>query len=237
MGFALEFAGHLFDLLMPWGWRARRRVRKALRDGRPLTGRIDAIKAQSPGEGEREGRFYVGYVAQDGGREVRGAVRQSPWPHPERCRLGAEVQLREHRGRLVLDWAATLRAQGIAIGDADVAPAQRALRRPLEPGIDDARLDRRRLRRGTPVTAELVTAERRLTKQGGRTDEWDLRLAPVDGGAALEIRKAFVPEYARHLLEPGTRLPVAAQGRRLAVDWPRAAIQDAAAGHPAPAVL
>lgn len=217
-----DIVAELLWFLWPWGSGGSRRARKVLREGRALPATLDALRITR--DSDRDERHYVGFTVEGGGAPLRAAVRQSLWPHPEQVLLGSRIVVRERRGRYVVDWATTLRERGLPVADGDVCEADALRRRPIAPGVHDERLDRRRLRKGRRVEADLLEVEQCLTRHGARTPDFHLSLRPVDADlATLHLNRAFVPEYARHLLAPGTRLPVAVQGpSRVAVDWPAA---------------
>ena len=196
----------LLDLLLlivgiPFTGRRRKRV---LKHGKPVRARIDAIRVTTT----EDGPVYAWGVVLPDGR--RAGVEQGLRPELERARLGADVVVLEHEGFVVIDWPATL-----GRADATRDDTARPLRRPPAPGVSDQRLPRRRLARGERAHAAVTEA---LHLSGSA---YRLRLRAQDRTFALDGER--VPAYARHLLTPGTTLPVTLEDKRLTVDWATAA--------------
>lgn len=196
-----------------------RGISRLLAQGELLPARIDAIHAAS-------GTCRWGLlVRRPDGSEFRAGVRQRPPGPAAGARLGAAVLVRHRAGRVLIDWPATLAAAGTP--DPGAISVGRPLRRPPEPGIEDARISRRRLAHGRLTQAIVVTA----AQAHERPFCWRLRLRL--GARELVLESTAVPPYAVHLMAPGTDLPVAIDRKhadRVEIDWASAAESDAARG-------
>jgi hypothetical protein len=161
---------------------------------------------------------------------LRASVRQQPLPDQWRAPLGAHVLARHLDGKVAIDWPATLTEAGVE-HDASLL-AGKTLKTPLEPGVDDDRINRKRLRDGVRVEAEIVAREE-VTVMGMTTQNRWLELRLSDGGAprSVVLAREHVPPYAESLAQVGARVPVAvdpARPDRVTIDWPSAAEQHAA---------
>jgi hypothetical protein len=212
----------IFDF---FGGRTDRKLKKVLTRGEVLPARIDGIKVTS-NEGTETHTWGL-QVHGDGGT-FRAGVRQRLTPHPEHSRLGLEVLVRHYQGRVVVDWPATLEQVGIPAGQASILATPR--RRVPLPGIEDQRINRRRLSHGRRTTATLAGFEP-VELMGMPTRNWNL-LLHVEGREVL-LKREDVPEYAVYLLNGGATLPVAVDPKkpdRVTVDWVAAAEADAPPG-------
>lgn len=128
----------LLEMLIPAG--PRRRVRRLLEHGEPLTGRIDAIRVISRSD---DPDFWE-YGVECGGR--RYGIRQ--WLEPMRglARPGAEVVLRRLDENVIIDWPATLERLGTTEPGYRSVGAWKMLGDPPPPGLSgvtEAQLARR----------------------------------------------------------------------------------------------
>jgi hypothetical protein len=111
-------------------------------------------------------------------------------------------------------------------------------------GIEDYRFERdKEHRKGTEAVVTILGAERCIVL-GIATANFDVgvRVAPADGTPPYEttIKRAVIPFYALHLVEPGTEVPgVVRNGKpdKVRIDWGAAAVASPGVGAPpAPAV-
>lgn len=184
--------------------RTDRRLRELLEHGERAPATIDGIRVRLNDDTE-DWRWGLTVHAPAG--EFRAGVKQRLLMP---VRLGQRVEVLHLDERAVID-----------DGEPSVGTPLKA---PIEPGIDDGLAPRKRLERWTRTPARLVAAEQ-VTLFGAATENHDLQLELADGRALLAKRKR-VPLYARHLLEPGTTLPVVVDpGKpdRAEVDWAAAA--------------
>ena len=195
--------------------RTDRRLKRLIERGERGTARIDGVAITQDGTGETH--FYR-LLAPDG--QVLG-VRQMLRPKNALARLGAEVLIRHRDGKAIIDWPATLERAGMPDANASLIGTPR--RKPPERGIRDYNVNRKRIEKGTRAEAELLGFEPVLAL-GMPTENYDLRLR-IDGREAL-AKRALVPPYGLYLLQPGTRLPVAVDPKRVTVDWIAAAERD-----------
>lgn len=213
-----------FDVFTPGG--RDRGLARLVADGEARPATVDGYRVRSGGDSTDE--HWISLTVHGDAGPFRATVRQQLLPHPERAPLGTPVTALHHRDRVAVDWGATLRAQGVDPGDRATVLAGRTLRRPLPPGIDDARIDRRRLERGTAAEAAVVAVEP-VEVFGMPTENVDLHLQLE--GRAVTVRRAVLPHYAVALTVPGAILPVAVDRKdptRVTVDWAAAAERAAA---------
>jgi hypothetical protein len=203
----------VFDNLFDFS-RSDRKLQRLIDQGETTTAQIDGVAIRHDGDATKH---VYRLLTPDG--QILG-VRQMLRPRSAVARLGAEVVIRRLDERAVIDWPATLERAGTPdrnatiIGDAGVKPPER--------GIRDDLVNRKRIDKGTPAEAELRRAEPRLAL-GMPTEDFDLHVR-IDGRDT--VVKAHVPAYALYLLEPGTKLPVAVDPKRVTVDWVAAAERD-----------
>ena len=226
MGILDDVFGDLFLGIGP-KTRGQRRLARLIRDGERLPGRIDAFKFVYRSDSADD--HYVGVTVRGAQGEFRAGVRQQLSPHPEYGTLGTEVLVIHLDGQVAVDWPETLRRMGVATPGDPAVLAGKTLKEPLPPGIDDGRLDTKRLERGHRTTAELLQFVPH-EPMGMPTQNWHLDLDLAEGGH-VHVKRAFVPPYAQYLLVTGAVLPVAVDAKKpdkVYVDWPQAA--EAAAG-------
>lgn len=224
MSFLDSIFGGVWDNLFVGG-RSDRRLARLVEEGEVAPATIYAIRILPKGDSADE--YYYGLDVAASDAPFRASVRQQLAPEPERARLGSEVLVRHLDVRVAIDWPGTLERAGVPTKGAAIL-AIKTLREPLPPGIDDRRLDHKRLERGRRTTAELVAAERAFAL-GMPLQNWDLDLLVDEENASprqVSLSRKLVPPYAVHLLEAGTRLPVAVDLKRpdrVTVDWAAAA--------------
>lgn len=183
---------------------------------------IYAIRVVCKDDGDQ---FYYGLDLTTRSGLLRASVRQQLLQEPWRAPLGARVLARHLDGRVAIDWPATLAEHGVRANSGLLAG--RTLRRPLEPGVEDGNVDRKRLRTGTRVEAE-VLADEPVIAFGMPTENrrLELRLHEATGPRNVTLKREHVPPYAAMLVVVGARLPVAVDPKRpdrVTVDWPAAA--------------
>lgn len=207
-----DLFGTILDgLFHPFGGGGRRQRRLAEK-GERLSGVIDGIAVKGGGDE----KHFLSVRVQGPAGEFRKTVRQQVHERGEFSRLGAQVPVLHRKGQILVDFPGGAVAAG------------RTRRKPLEPGIRDDRLDNKRLRTGTRVTAQLLDLED-VEIMGMATQNKHLLLA-LPGGSTVRVKRAFVPVYASHLAVPGAHLPVALDAKKpekVSVDWPAAAEADA----------
>ena len=128
-------------------------------------------------------------------------------------------------GAVAIDWPATLDEAGVSHQASFIAIG--TLKTPLPPGIDDERIDRRRLRDGIRTDAEILSSEP-VEVMGMPTENRRVQLrVQGDGGPrTVLLKREFVPAYAQALAVAGVRVPVAVDPKRpdrVTIDWPSAA--------------
>ena len=227
MGVLGDLVGHLVSGDGRSGKQARALARLAS-DGERLPATIDALKIVD--RSDSTAHYFVGVRVRGAHGEFRAAVEQVLQPHPELARLGTAVTVLHLDGAIAIDWPEALRRMGAAEpGDGGEILSAKTLKKSLPPGIDDNRLDTKRLASGVRTTGELVSAER-FELMGLATENWNLGLRLADG-RDVQVKRSFVPPYARHLVVVGATLPVAVDAKKpekVSVDWAGAA--EAAAG-------
>ncbi len=205
-----------------------KKLARLLAEGEHATGTLDGIRISSGGDTTEHHDLTVAVTGPHG--PWRASVRQRLLPHGDVVRLGMAVAVVHLDGRIVIDWPATLRTLGHdGPADAPCAPTK-WFKEPLPAGIADSRIDRKRLERGRSTEAALLAADP-MVVMGMSTQNFHLELAVLDeDDRAVTLKRALVPDYARGLLEVGTRLPVAvdaAKPDRVTVDWATAAMRAA----------
>lgn len=207
--------------------RRDRKLEKLLAEGERLTGVIDGYRVRNGG-GDTADTHWVSVTVQGTSGPFRATVRQQLIPEPHRAPLGTRVTVLHRAGKIAIDWPATLREQGVDVGEHPSVVADKTLKEPLPPGIDDDRIRAKTLERGTPATAT-VTAVEETVLFGMPTQNKDLHLRFEDGRTVLQ-KRALIPHYAEALTAVGTRLPVVVDARKpdkVTIDWPTAAEQAA----------
>lgn len=227
MSFIGDLVGDLFSNLMPsFGGRGSRSLRKLVKDGESLEAVIDGFRITSNGDTDDD---WVSVRVAGAGGTFRATVKQRLGPHGELARLGTPVLVKHRRGRVAVDWSATLRRLGYEVDQDASIHAGRTLREPRPPGIEDYRVDKKKLARGTAAEARLVAVED-VSVFGMPSMNKHLHLL-VDGRPVV-VKRAFVADYAADLLHDGAVLPVAIDPKdpdKVTIDWETAAEQAAAA--------
>lgn len=215
--------GHLFV-----GGRTDKRLARLAEHGELVPATIYAIRVVSKGEDADEWTYGLDLATSAG--PLRASVRQSLIPEAWRARLGARVLARHLDGDVAIDWPATLDAAGVA-HDASIL-ALKTLKTPLPPGIDDGRINHRRLRDGIRTEAVIVSsAPSELMGLPTENRRIELRIEADDQPRSVLLKREYVPAYAVRLAVAGARVPVAVDRKRadrVTIDWPGAA--EAAAG-------
>ena len=198
-------------------WNARR-ARRLLNEGRQGRGRIVGIRVRHGGNSDASDTKYEWAVdvTPSAGESYRAGFRQH-LQHADRARLNMEVPVRhDDRRRTIIDWPAMLKTWGLDSADVHEM-GWKQLRSTPDEGIDDKTI---RTVKGERTHATLVDVDR-YELFGMTTDNFNLVLRA--GGRDLLAKREYVPVYARHLVEPGTELPVGIDGDKVRVDWTAAA--------------
>jgi hypothetical protein len=211
----------IFDQLFA-GARKDRRLERLAEHGELVEATIYAIRVVGNADGD-EWTYGLDMVTSAG--PLRASVRQMLIPDPWRAPLGARVLARHRDGRVAIDWPATLREAGVEPQTRLLAG--KTLSTPLEPGIDDDRIDRRLLAEGRRVTALVIAADP-VEVMGMPTQDHRLKLRIEDPRSprTATLARELVPPYAAALAVAGTRLPIAIHPQRpdrITIDWPAAA--------------
>jgi hypothetical protein len=204
---------------------AGRRARRVLRDGESSEAAIVGILVERTTDGETiEPEYRYALDVRTGFGTSRVGVRQRLGGRRGDAHVGATVPVRVLDEKVVIDWGRHLGAEGeLAVG------TWRMVDPPAE-GVEDRwrKGERKRIAAGgagsitvlgvTPVTSPLGPTENL---------DLDVQLIPADG-ANPEIRRlgrVWPPDYARFLVKVGAVLPVGIDkdGRRITIDWERAA--------------
>lgn len=205
------------------GGRRDRGLEKLIAEGERLTGIVDGYRVKDGGS-EHPDSHWVSLTVNGTSGTFRATVRQTLMPHPERAPLGTRVDVLHRDGKVAVDWLSTLRAMGADTGEITTLVAQKTLKEPLPPGIDDNRLRHEDLEKGTPDTAT-VTAIEDTVLFGMPTQNKDLHVTLRDGRTSV-ITRAFIPHYAVWLMSVGATLPVAVDPKKpdkITIDWKTAA--------------
>lgn len=231
MGILDDLFGGVFDNLFFVGGKDRRLQRLA-EQGELVPATIYAIRCVAKSDGGDEWTYGIDLVTSDG--PLRASVRQQLLPQAWRAPLGGRVLARHLKGRVAIDWPATLAELGVE--DDRRLLAGRTLRTPLEPGVEDGYVNAKRLRDGTRTEAELLAVED-VTVMGMPTENRRIELRlddpAVGGPRTVVLKREYVPPYVQTLAVAGARVPVAVDPKkpdRVTIDW--AAVAEAAAGSP-----
>jgi hypothetical protein len=210
--------GNLFT-----GGRTDKKLQRLAEAGELVPATIYAIRVIH--KSDAADQWYYGLDMVTRGGPLRATVRQQLIPDPWRAPLGAHVRARHLDGRVAIDWPATLDEAGVEHQATLIAG--KTLKKPLEPGIHDNNLDKRRLRDGTPAEAEVVASEP-VVVMGMATENRRLELRVDDGAGSrtVVLKRELIPPYADLLARVGGRLPVAIDPKRpdrVTIDWATAA--------------
>ncbi len=154
MGFLDDLVGDALGNVFTGG-RSDKQLQRLHDEGELVPATIYAIRIVSKGEDADEHSYGLDLATSAG--PVRASVRQQLIPDPWRAPLGARVLARHLAGAVAIDWPATLDEAGVAHEASFIAI--KTLKTPLQPGIDDARIDHRRLRDGISADAQIVSSE------------------------------------------------------------------------------
>ena len=228
MGLFDDVLGGALDNLFVGG-RTDRKLKRLAEQGELVPATIYAIRVKGNTDGDT---WYYGLDLVTSAGPLRASVQQMLIPEAWRAPLGGHVLVRHLDGRVAIDWPATLDEAGVEHHAASVL-AGRTLKTPLEPGVDDDRISRKRLRDGCRAEAVIV-ARQAVTVMGMPTQNQRLELRVEDGDASrtVVLGREWVPPYAQTLAQVGACLPVAIDPKRpdrVTIDWPGAA-EAAAAG-------
>lgn len=220
----------VFDNLFVAG-RTDRGIERLAQEGELVPATIYAIRVKLNSESE-ECSYGLDLVTSAG--PLRASVRQMLVPDAWRAPLGGRVLARHLDGRVAIDWPATLTDMGVE-HDAESVLAGKTLKTTLQPGVDDDRIDRKRLRDGRRAEAVIVAREEvEVMGMPSQNHRIELRVEDGDEPRGVVLKREFVPPYAETLSAAGARVPVAIDPKRpdrVTIDWPAAA--QAAAGQPA----
>ena len=218
MGILDDIFGSLFV-----GGRRDRGLERLAQHGELVPATIYAIRVAGHSDSPDDWTYGLELVTSAG--PLRASVRQQLVPDAWRAPLGARVLARHLDGRVAIDWPATLTEAGVEPPTGLLAG--KTLSTTLEPGIDDDRIDRKRLASGRRVTADVVASDP-VVILGMPTQNRRLQLLLRDpvSPRTVVLARELVPQYAASLAVTGARLPVAIDPKRpdrITIDWPRAA--------------
>lgn len=203
--------------------RSDKKLKRLHEQGELVPATIYAIRIVGKSESADEYSYGLD-LATSAGR-LRASVRQQLAPDPWRAPLGARVLARHLAGRVAIDWPATLDEAGVP-NEASFL-AIKTLKTPLEPGIDDNRIDRKRLRDGIRTDAQIVSSEPvEVMGMPTQNRRLQLRIDYDAGPRTVLLKRELIPPYAWALGVAGVRVPVAIDRKRpdrVTIDWPRAA--------------
>ena len=229
MGFLDDLVGDALGNLFTGG-RSDKQLERLHEEGELVPATIYAIRIVSKGEDADEYSYGLDLVTSAG--PVRASVRQQLIPDPWRAPLGARVLARHLAGAVAIDWPATLDEAGVAHQAGFIAI--KTLKTPLEPGIDDARIDHRRLRDGIRADAQILSSEPvEVMGMPTQNRRLELRVDDEAGPRTVLLKRELIPPYAHALAVTGGRVPVAIDPKRpdrVTIDWPSAAEAAAGAG-------
>lgn len=211
--------GHVFT---PFA-RSDKKLQRLHEEGELVPATIYAIRIVGKSESADEYSYGLDLATSTG--PLRASVRQQLAPDPWRAPLGARVLARHLAGKVAIDWPATLDEANVPNQASFLAI--RTLKAPLQPGIDDNRINRKRLRDGIRAEAQIVSTEP-VEVMGMPTQNRRLQLRVDDdtGPRTVLLKHELVPPYAWTLAVAGVQVPVAIDRKRpdrVTIDWPAAA--------------
>lgn len=194
----------LLDDLLPTDYfggsgREQKRAERIHGAGTASPGTLVGMKFRHPAESATRWFFAVD-VQPEASARFRGHCRESIVGVGEQLRLGMPIEVRHDEERVLISWDGT-------------CPGGWHHAKSVADGIDDERTD---AGNGEPSEAT-VLGFRAMDLLGLQRRERDVRLA-LGGGEERRITVA-PPEWACHLLAPGTTWPVRREGDRIRVDW------------------
>ncbi|MDP1847727.1 MAG: hypothetical protein Q8K79_08040 [Solirubrobacteraceae bacterium] len=220
MGFLDDIVGDaLGNVFTPFA-RSDRKLQRLHEQGELVPATIYAIRIVGKSDSADEYSYGLDLATSAGPR--RASVRQQLAPDPWRAPLGARVLARHLKGAIAIDWSATLDESGVR----NNAPfiAIKTLKTPLSPGIDDNRIDRKRLRDGIRTDAQILTCEPvEVMGMPTQNRRLQLRVDEHAGPRTVLLKRELVPPYAWTLAVAGARVPVAIDAKRpdrVTIDWP-----------------
>lgn len=224
MGLLDDLLGNLFV-----GGRTDRKLARLAEQGELVPATIYAIRLKTRSDSADEWTYGLDLVTSAG--PLRASVRQTLVPDAWRAPLGGRVLARHLDGKIAIDWPATLTDLGVE-HHAGSLLAGKTVKTTLQPGVDDDRINHRRLRDGRRAEAVIVAREE-VEVIGMPTENRRLELRVEDDGGprSVVLKRELVPPYADALAAVGARVPVAIDPKRadrVTIDWPAAA--QAAAG-------
>ena len=216
------------DSLLPTGGRKSRRL---LTEGEAASARVVGIRIRTSGDRADRWEYALEVL---GEAPFRAGCRQSLSTEARtRVRLGGLVPVRHRDGRVIIDEPALSDGEGSDAARTGNVGWKALSKQPTE-GVEDQRLDqqRRRARKGMAVTARVDSVES-TTAAMGMAERWNIAMTAIDADVhhAIQLERAFVPEYVRELLVAGAELPIAmdpSRPDRAIVDWETAAVAHAA---------
>jgi hypothetical protein len=203
--------------------RSDKKLERLHEEGELVPATIYAIRIVGKSDSADEYSYGLDLATSAG--PLRASVRQQLAPDPWRAPLGARVLARHLAGAIAIDWPATLDEAGVPHQASFIAI--KTLKTPLPPGIDDNRIDRKRLRDGIRTDAHILSSEP-VEVMGMPTQNRRLELRVEDdaGVRTVLLKRELVPPYAWALAVGGVRVPVAIDPKRpdrVTIDWPSAA--------------
>ncbi len=205
---------------------AGRRAARVLRKGEASEATIVGILVERTTDGESiepEYRYALdvrtGFgTSRVGVRQRLGGTRRSD------AHVGATVPVKVHDDKVVIDWGRHLEAEG------EVVVGTWRMVDPPPEGVEDRwrKGERKRIDAGASGSITLLGVTPVISPLGPTANlDLDVQLLPADG-AGPEFRRldrVWPPDYARFLVKVGAILPVGIDkdGRRITVDWERAA--------------
>lgn len=203
---------------------------KVIAKGQATGGTIVALKVETKSENETTVRRDE-YVLLIAGRRV--AVRQRLEPD-DRVRLGMTVNAWIRDDDVVIDWAATMRSQGVECDNN--LEAWKSVKDWGGTGITDTTVDyAKAAKRGSPARLRIDAIERKV-QLGGLYRTTTVRATVTLGSDEpyeVEIGRQNFPFYASHLAAVGKQLPALVDDKRLdrvTIDWPTAAEREPGIG-------
>ncbi len=223
VGFLDDIAGDALGNLFSGG-RTDKKLERLGSEGELVPATIYAIRVVTNSETD-EWTYGIDLVTSSG--PLRASVRQQLLPDQWRAPLGARVLARHLDGKVAIDWPATLTEMGVEHDTTLLAG--KTLKTPLQPGVEDERINRKRLRDGVRVEAEIIARDD-VVVMGMPTQNrrLELRLDDGSGPRTVVLARELVAPYAGTLATVGARVPVAVDPNkpdRVTIDWPSAAEQ------------
>ncbi len=201
-----------------------RRAGRVLRKGEATEATIVGLQVERTTDGDSvEPEYRYALDVRTGLGTSRVGVRQRLGTKRGDAHVGATVPVKVLDDKVVIDWGRHLgREDEMTVG------TWRMVDPPAE-GVEDRRRrdERRRIDAAIGGTVTVLRATP-VTSAFGPTENLDLDVQLLTTGGDAETRRlgnVLPPDYGRHLVQVGAVLPVAIDkdGRRITVDWERAA--------------